>query len=294
MPKKRKARDNKKLAHRTLTGIFHAVYEPEVSEAIYNAAQQQIAVRNLTTEHLIAHGPSPVRVTPKTPNALFGQYQTWRETRHPWLNNILQVIWRPAVEDAADACNKWEQTNEDHCVDVAKALEAGKKPKGNKKPKGIPKHVQKRRPDPKTLFVSRQRRDREHRHTLRDRRTSAGARQPNGQAARHRRDPPQGVDPRRHGRASGNPRRTHAAGERATGRTGRTDLERAPAPPRRGKAAAAARGSRRNTQHRRRPRSNTRADESAGATAAASTSTTRRRRRHPYRNGTAQPARRQS
>ena len=167
MPKKRKVRDNKKLTHRTLTDIFCAVYEPELSEAIYEAARQQIAVRNLTTEHLIAHGPNPVRVTPKTPNALFGQYQSWRETEHPWLNDILQVIWRPAVEDAADAYNKWEETNYDHCVGIAEALDASKKPKGNKKPKGIPKHIQKRRPDPKTLFVSRKRRDREHRHTVR-------------------------------------------------------------------------------------------------------------------------------
>ena len=170
---KRKPRDNRDLKHRTLTAKRYAVYEPEVSEAIYEAARQQIAVRNLTTAHLVEHGPTPVRVSPKTPNALFGLYQRWRATDHEWLQEILQAIWRPAVEDAASTYDAWEEVNYEHCVEVAQALERSKKPprktKGGveKKPKGIPRRVQKRRPDPQTLFVSRQRRDRRHRHVVR-------------------------------------------------------------------------------------------------------------------------------
>ena len=165
--RKRKAKDKKKLTRRTRSWKSNAVYEPTVSEAIYETARQQIAVRNLTTKHLVDHGPTPVRMSPETPRALFGLYQDWRKTDHPWVKDIIQAIWRPAVEDSANTYNAWEETNYDHCVELAKALDAEKKPKGKKKPKGIPRHVQRRRPDPETLFVSRQARDRQHRHTIR-------------------------------------------------------------------------------------------------------------------------------
>jgi len=69
MPKKRRKPDNAKLTYRTLTGGFHAMYEPKVSSRIHAAALKQIAIRNLTTEYLIEHGPTPLRVSPATPEA---------------------------------------------------------------------------------------------------------------------------------------------------------------------------------------------------------------------------------
>ena len=183
MPKKRKKVDNADLKYRTLTDKFYAVYEPEVSSRIHAAALEQIAIRNLTTEYLVQHGPTPVRVSPDTPEALFGLYQQWRKTTAPWLEGILQAIWRPAVEDAANRYDAWEDTNYEHCVEIGRAADRakkaeakkaraarGKRPKSNdpeKKPKGIPRRVQRRRPDPETLFTSRHERDREHRHTVR-------------------------------------------------------------------------------------------------------------------------------
>lgn len=39
------------------------MYDSEVSRRIHETAVQQIGVRNLTTEHLVAHGPTAVRAS---------------------------------------------------------------------------------------------------------------------------------------------------------------------------------------------------------------------------------------
>ena len=98
-----------------------------------------------------------MRRSPDTPNALFALYQQWRKHK-PWLGNVLQAVWRPAVEDAAAAFERWTETNTVHGNAVVDA---------EKKGKNIPRRVQRRVPDPKKLFVSRKQRDREHKHVVR-------------------------------------------------------------------------------------------------------------------------------
>ena len=133
------------------------VYEPKVSRRIHDTAVEQIGVRNVTTEHLVAHGPTPVRRSPTTPKALFALYQQWREAK-PWLGEVLQAVWRPAVEDAWASHELWTETNREHVDAIMKADENGK---------AIPRRVQRRRPDAQSLFVSRKERDRQHAHVVR-------------------------------------------------------------------------------------------------------------------------------
>lgn len=154
---KPRKRDNRDQTHITRSLTRYVVYDPEVSRRIHETAVQQIGIRNLTTEHLVAHGPTPVRKSPKTPNALFALYQEWRKAT-PWLGEILQAVWRPAVEDAWARHGLWTNTNREHVDAIVNAEKIGK---------SIPRRVQQRRPDPQRLFVSRKERDREHKHVVR-------------------------------------------------------------------------------------------------------------------------------
>ena len=160
--RRRRPRDNAEQKHRTTTKRRFVPHDEKISELIYERALQQIGVRNRTTEHLLEHGPTAVRKSPKAPRALFALFQEWR-VEETWLNDLPQKIWRPAVEAAAAAYNAWEETNEEH----VRLIVEGSKTTKKKPRKTIPRRVQRRRPDPERLFVSRKERDRANSHTVR-------------------------------------------------------------------------------------------------------------------------------
>ena len=132
-------------------------HDADTSARIYARALEQIGVRNRTTEHLLAHGPTAVRRSPRTPRALFARYQEWRKTE-PWLRTVLQAVWRPAVEDAAASYERWETANSEQADALLTAAAEGT---------DAPRKAQRRQPDSRQLFISRKKRDRHHRHTVR-------------------------------------------------------------------------------------------------------------------------------
>lgn len=93
---KRRKRNNAGQTFITRTLNRHVAHDPEVGTRVYERAIEQIGVRNETTGHPAAHGPTAVRTSPRTPNALFALYQQWR-IRKPWLGKVLQAVWRPAM-----------------------------------------------------------------------------------------------------------------------------------------------------------------------------------------------------
>ena len=160
--KKRRPRDNAGQTCCTRTTRRHVPHDEAISRHIYKRAIEQIAVRNRTTEHLLKHGPTPLRKSPKTPNALFALFQHWR-SEQTWLHDIMQAVWRPAVTAARAAYDAWNETNEEHVGLIVKGAETT-----DKKPnKTIPRRVQRRRPDGDSLFVNRKQRDRANSHTVR-------------------------------------------------------------------------------------------------------------------------------
>ena len=160
--KKRRPRDNAKQTCYTRTKRRYVPHDEAISRRIYDRAVEQIAVRNRTTEHLLKQGPTPLRKSPKTPNALFALFQEWR-TEQTWLQDVMQAVWRPAVTAARAAYNAWNETNEEHVGLIVKGAETTTGKPG----KTIPKRVQRRRPDAHSLFVSRKQRDRTNSHTVR-------------------------------------------------------------------------------------------------------------------------------
>ena len=138
---------------------LHAVHDPEQNARIVDACTMQRAVRNRTTAHLLTHrSDGPLRKnTGEGVTGVYGHLTAWRK-QDPAAAAIPLVIARGGAAAAADQIAKWETTNLDHAIEVAKAVEAGN---------DIPRHVQRRIPDGRRLFRSRKRDEREGRHVCR-------------------------------------------------------------------------------------------------------------------------------
>ena len=138
---------------------LHAVHIPEQSKRIIHAAQQQRAVHNRTVEHLLNHqSDEPLqKSTANGITGLFGRWPDWK-TENEAAADTPSLVARGAISAARDQVAKWETTNLEHAVLIAKA-------QINDEP--IPRRVQHRTPKPERLMRSRKREERQGRHRVR-------------------------------------------------------------------------------------------------------------------------------
>ena len=138
---------------------LHVAHVADQNKRIVHAAQQQRAVHNRTVEHLLRHqSDEPLhKSTAKGITGLFGRWPNWR-TENEALADTPSLVARAGISAASDQVTKWETTNRDHAVLVAKAqIDA----------KPIPKRVQRRTPNPRRLYRARKREERLGRHRVR-------------------------------------------------------------------------------------------------------------------------------
>ena len=138
---------------------IHAAHDRAQNERLFAACVQQRTVHNQTVAHLLKHRSDEklYRSTANNVIGLFGRWPDWR-ANNPGLADIATVTARGAIAAAADQIAKWEETNREHAVLVAKAAADGQ---------AIPRRVQKRRVDPRTLFRRRRTEERDGRHRCR-------------------------------------------------------------------------------------------------------------------------------
>lgn len=175
---------------RTVTRVLHLPHNPETSAKLHRLARQQDAVYNLVIAEQARHGQQPLlHSTRKNQRGLRGRVLQLRDSREPWLANIQSAIHRPATRCAKAAFDAWEKTNAQHARETVKALDHGRKtPKNDagraNPPRGrrddatlrfeaeswdggtVPRHVQHRRVDPKTLHRRRKEIERGRLHRL--------------------------------------------------------------------------------------------------------------------------------
>ena len=141
------------------TARVHAVHDPEQNARIMLACNQQRTVANRTIEYLLKHqSNNPLQTSAaKGDVGLYGLWKQWR-TENEGLAEVPSPIARGGIAAAADQVAKWEATNREHAALIAKAAKKGKP---------IPRRVQKREPNPKTLWRSRKTEERDGRHRCR-------------------------------------------------------------------------------------------------------------------------------
>ena len=123
---RKRALDNLDQTFRTITVPAYIPWNADTSERIHAAALQQLAARNLFTAELLKHPDTPVQKSAsKRETGLYGLWLEWRE-EHPYLEDILQAIWRPAAKLAHARVTAWTATNTKHADLVGKAENARK------------------------------------------------------------------------------------------------------------------------------------------------------------------------
>ena len=137
----------------------HAAHVADQNRRIVQAAQQQRAVHNRTVEHLLRHqSDEPLQKrTAKGVTGLFGRWPNWRAENEA-LADTPSLVARGGISAASDQVAKWETTNREHAVLVAKA-QTDAKP--------IPRRVQRRTPNPRRLYRARKQEERLGRHRVR-------------------------------------------------------------------------------------------------------------------------------
>lgn len=149
----------KKAEHLDATVRIHAGHDPEQNARIMRACVQQRAVTNRTIEQLLEHRSNEPLQGSRAQNitGLYGLWPSWR-SESTALAEVPSLVARGAIAAAADQVAKWEATNHEHAVLIAKAAESGKP---------IPRRVQKRDADPDRLWRRRKTEEREGRHRCR-------------------------------------------------------------------------------------------------------------------------------
>ena len=142
-----------------VTVRVHAVHDAEQNTRIMQACVQQRAVANRTVEHLLKHRSNePLqKSTRQGVTGLYGQWPAWR-AESEGLADVPSLVARGAIAAAADQVAKWEATNHEHAILVAKAHEDGKP---------IPRRVQKRSASASRLWRHRKQEERDGRHRCR-------------------------------------------------------------------------------------------------------------------------------
>ena len=142
---------------------IHLIHDEEQNRRIVDGCRQQRAVHNRTVGHLLTHR-SDEPTLKNTRAGVTGLYGHWSAEwkNEPGMAGIQQLTARGAISAAADQVRKWESTNEEHATIVAQVL--GDETRSIK---NIPRRVQRRDVDPKTLFRSRNKEEREGAHRYR-------------------------------------------------------------------------------------------------------------------------------
>ena len=145
--------------HFPATARLHAVHDAEQNIRIMKACVEQRLVHNRTVEHLLKHRSDEPLQRNNTAGitGLYGYWTEWRTENEP-LGDVPSLTARGAIAAAADQVAKWEATNKEHAIQIAKAAEAGKP---------IPRSVQRREPDPRRLWRRRKQEERDGRHRCR-------------------------------------------------------------------------------------------------------------------------------
>ena len=99
----------------------HAAHVADQNRRIVQAAQQQRAVHNRTVEHLLRHqSDEPLQKrTAKGVTGLFGRWPNWRAENEA-LADTPSLVARGGISAASDQVAKWETTNREHAVLVAR------------------------------------------------------------------------------------------------------------------------------------------------------------------------------
>ena len=124
-------------------------YVPRDADAgarILNACHQQTTAENTATAYLIDKPDEPVRKNRKEGRVgLYGRWTEWCDAA-PHLAEIPQTIWRRGVLKAKARSDQWQETNAEHAAIVVARTDAGQ---------NLPRKVQRRTPNPRTLFRKR-------------------------------------------------------------------------------------------------------------------------------------------
>ena len=145
--------------HFPATARLHVAHDPDQNARIMTACEQQRLVHNRTVEHLLTHrSDEPLqRKNAAGITGLYGYWTTWR-TENEALGNVPSIIARGAIAATADQIAKWEATNAEHAIRIARTV-ADAKP--------IPRNVQRREPNPRQLWRRRKQEERDGRHRCR-------------------------------------------------------------------------------------------------------------------------------
>ena len=149
----------KQADHLSVTVRIHAVHDTEQNTRIMHACVQQRAVANRTVEHLLKHrSDEPLHKNTRLGvTGLYGHWPAWR-AENEGLANVASLVARGGIAAAADQVAKWEATNHEHAVLVAKAQDDGKP---------IPRRVQRRSANTSQLWRHRKQEERDGRHRCR-------------------------------------------------------------------------------------------------------------------------------
>ena len=147
---------NERPEYLVATTRLRLVHDIEQNARITAACDQQRAIHNQTLEHLLTHRSDEPLQTSKAKGVIgiFGRLKAWRQA----LGEIPHLIARGGASAAHDQVQRWETTNLQHAVLIAKAAENGTE---------IPRRAQRRTPDEKRLYRSRRRDGRQGRNRCR-------------------------------------------------------------------------------------------------------------------------------
>ena len=147
---KRRRTGQRKTEYRTVTARAHVPRNADAGTRILKSCHQQTAAENTATGYLIDNPDEPVRKNRKEGQVgLYGRWPEWCEAK-PHLAEIPQTIWRAGVSKAKARSDQWQETNADHAAIVVARSDADKH---------LPRKVQRRAPDPRTLFRRRKQTD---------------------------------------------------------------------------------------------------------------------------------------
>ena len=145
MARKRRT-GQRKSEYRTVAKRAYVPRDADAGARILNACHQQTAAENTATAYLIDKPDEPVRKNRKEGQVgLYGRWTDWLDAA-PHLAEIPQTIWRAGVLKAKARSDQWQETNAGHAAIIVARTDAGEH---------LPRKVQRRTPNPQTLFRRR-------------------------------------------------------------------------------------------------------------------------------------------
>ena len=145
MARKRRT-GQRKSEYRTVAERAYVPRDADAGARFLNACHQQTAAENTATAYLIDKPDEPVQKNRRKGQiGLYGRWTDWLDAA-PHLAEIPQTIWRAGVLKAKARSDQWQETNARRAAIIVARTDAGEH---------LPRKVQRRTPNPQTLFRRR-------------------------------------------------------------------------------------------------------------------------------------------